>query len=103
MARCWVLRKRAGLVVSSGVLCAVRMGLAGGGARSSLSSGLLLCSRWRACRVLLVACVWGGPVGLFASVRVWWVARAYGHRTALLGVSCGVGLSGLIVWGVVVG
>ena len=55
LARCWVLRKRAGLVVPSGVLCAVRMGLAGGGARSSLSSGLLLCSRWRACRVLLVA------------------------------------------------
>ena len=55
MARCWVLRKRAGLVVPSGVLCAVRTAFSGGGARSSLSSGLLLCSRWRVCRVLLVA------------------------------------------------
>ena len=84
MARCWVLRKRSGLVLLSRVVCAVRMLAVAGGFGSSLFLGLLLRSRFRV-RLVVLSSVGGvrvvsGGLGL----RVWWVARAVGHRTALL-------------------
>ena len=84
MARCWVLRKRAGLVLLLMVVCAVRMLAVDGGVGCSLFLGLLLCSWfWVRLVVLSPACgvrVVSGGLGLW----VWWVARAVGHRTALL-------------------
>ena len=98
MARCWVLRKRTGLVLLLQVWCAVRMMFVGVGVGLSLFSGLLLRSRVgraRCCCYLLVrVVVVRGAVG----VGVWWVARALGHRTALL-VAGGLGLSGLLSCG----
>ena len=42
-------------------------------------------------------------MGLGVLVRVWWVARAYGHRTALLAQlwdgSFGAGLARCVWWG----
>ena len=61
-----------------------------GGAGLSLFSGLLLrlrVGRARCCCHLLVrvVVVWGA-----VGVGVWWVARALGHRTALLVTGVGV-------------
>ena len=72
MARCWVLRKRAGPVLLLHVLCAVRVTSVGGGAGLSLFSGLLLrlrVGRAQCCCHLLVGWRWcgcgrcGGVVG----------------------------------------
>ena len=68
MARCWVLRKRAGLVLLSLVVCAVRMLAGAGGVGSSLFLGLLLRSWfWVRLVVLSPACgvrVVSGALGL---------------------------------------
>ena len=96
LARCWVLRKRAGLVLLSRAVCAVRMPAAAGGIRSTLFLGLLLRSQsgcvWWCCHLLGGVRVVSGALGLW----VWWVARAVGHRTALL-VAWGQVFRGLVV------
>ena len=93
MARCWVLRKRAGLVVLVRVVCAVRMLAVSGGIRFSLFLGLLLrsqsgCAWWCCCslvgvRVLLgvLGCGCGGWLGPLGIEPLCWL--------------CGWGLSGL--------
>ena len=81
MARYWVLRKLAGLVLLSGVVCAVRMPAAAGGIRSTLFLGLLLrsqsgCVWWCCCPLVGVRVVSGvldvgvvGGSGRWASNR----------------------------------
>ena len=63
MARCWVLRKRAGLVLLSLVVCAVRMLAAAGGVGSSLFLGLLLRS-WFWVRLVVLSPAWWGEGGV---------------------------------------
>ena len=84
MARCWVLRKRAGLVLLSVVVCAVRMLAVVVGLGCRCSRGCCCARRFWVRPVALSPALWGGGVAGRSGVWVWWVARAVGHRTALL-------------------
>ena len=108
LARCWVLRKRAGLVLLSMVVCAVRMPAVAGGIRSTLFLGLLLrsqsgCAWWCCCslvgvRVLLgvLGCGCGGWLGPLGIEPLHWMCVGRVFR-GLVWASGGVGGDHLVV------